>query len=309
MKNYYIKRVLSALLTLFLIATITFFMMRAMPGGPFLRERPLPPDIIEALNEKYHLDDPLIVQYFDYMVGLVTFNLGPSFKRLGYTVEELIAGGFPVSASIGILAILLIIFLGIPLGVVSALKQNKPIDYIVMLAATLGVTIPSFVVASVYIYIFAGTLNWVDSFGLDKPSSYIGPVLALTGYSLAFVTRLTRSSMLEVMRQDYIRTARANGLSKFKVIYKHALKNALIPVVTYVGPMIAAILTGSFIIEKIFTIPGIGKYFVNSVTDSDYTVIIGTTVFYAALYIILVLLVDVAYSFIDPRIRLGKKSE
>jgi oligopeptide transport system permease protein len=309
MNNYYVKRILSAILTLFLIATITFIMMHSIPGGPFARERALPDEIIAALNEKYHLDDPLIVQYADYLVGLVTFDLGPSFKHLGYTVEELIWTGFPISAKIGILACLLIIIVGIPLGILSALRQNRPADYIVMFIATLGVTVPSFVIASLFIYIFSGKLGWVDSFGLNRPSSYIGPVLALTGYSLSFVARLTRSSMLEVMRQDYIRTARANGLSKYKVIYKHALKNALIPIVTYVGPMVAAILTGSFVVERIFTIPGIGKYFVNSVSDRDYTVIMGTTVFYAALYIIMVLLVDVAYSFIDPRIRLGKKSE
>ncbi len=307
--NYYVRRVLGALLTIFLIATVTFFMMHAIPGGPFSRERALPDEIIAALNAKYHLDDPLWKQYVDYMVGLVTFDLGPSFKRTGFMVEELIATGFPISAKIGLMAIILIIVIGIPVGIVSALRQNKPADYLVMFIATLGVTIPSFVVAAVYIYLFAGVLNWVDAFGLNQPSSYIGPVLALVGYSLAFVSRLTRSSMLEVMRQDYIRTARANGLSRFKVIYKHALKNALIPVVTYIGPMIAAILTGSFVIEKVFTIPGIGKYFVQSVSDRDYTMIIGTTVFYAVLYVVMVLLVDVAYSLIDPRIRLGKKSE
>lgn len=308
-RNYYVRRVLSALLTILLIATVTFFMMHAIPGGPFSRERPLPDEIIEALNEKYHLDDPLIKQYFDYMVGLFTFDLGPSFKRTGFEVEELILLGFPVSAKIGLMAIIIIIVVGIPVGIVSALRQNRPADYFVMFIATLGVTIPSFVVAALFIYIFAGVLNWVDAFGLNRPSSYIGPVLALVGYSLAFVARLTRSSMLEVMRQDYIRTARANGLSRFKVIYKHALKNALIPVVTYLGPMIAAILTGSFVVEKVFTIPGIGKYFVQSVSDRDYTMIIGTTVFFAVLYVVMVLLVDVAYSVIDPRIRLGKKSE
>jgi oligopeptide transport system permease protein len=255
------------------------------------------------------LDDPLFKQYVDYMIGLFTFNLGPSFRRTGYQVEELIMLGFPVSAKIGLIAIALIVVIGIPVGIVPALRQNRPADYFVMFIATLGVTIPSFVVAALFIYIFAGVLGWVDAFGLDRPSSYIGPVLALVGYSLAFVARLTRSSMLEVMRQDYIRTARANGLSRFKVIYKHALKNALIPVVTYLGPMVAAIVTGSFVVEKVFTIPGIGKYFVQSVNDRDYTMIIGTTVFFAVLYVISVLLVDVAYSFLDPRIRLGKKSE
>ncbi|MDD3127123.1 MAG: ABC transporter permease [Candidatus Izemoplasmatales bacterium] len=307
--NYYLKRVISSIITILLIATLTFIMMHSIPGGPFARERALPAEIIAALNEKYHLDDPLIKQYVDYMTGLITFDMGPSFKKPGYTVEELIAIGFPNSAKIGGLAILLIIIVGIPLGIISALKQNKPIDYIVMFIATLGVTIPAFVIASVYLYIFAFRLEWVDAIGLDKTTSYIGPVIALCGYSLSFVSRLTRSSMLEVLRQDYIRTARANGISKYKVIYKHALKNALIPVVTYLGPMIAAILTGSFVVERVFSIPGIGKYFVSSVSDRDYTVILGTTIFYAVLYVVMVLIVDVAYSFLDPRIRLGKKSE
>ncbi len=303
MKSYYVKRIFSTLVTIILIATLTFVMMRAVPGGPFTREKPVPDEILRALNEKYHLDDPPIIQYFDYMKGLFTFNLGPSFSKVGTTVNELIASGFPSSAKIGGLASLLIIILGIPLGVISALKQNKPIDYFVMFMATLGVTIPSFVVASLIIYFFAGKLGWIPSFGLSTPASYIGPVLALAGYSLSFVTRLTRSSMLEVLRQDYIRTARANGIGEFSVIMKHAVRNALIPVVTYVGPMIAAILTGSFVIEKIFSVPGIGRMFVESVQNRDYTSIMGITVFYAIFYLIMIFLVDVAYVLIDPRIK------
>jgi len=307
--NYYVKRVLSAILTLFLIATITFFMMHALPGGPFSRERALPAAVEAALNAKYNLDAPLLVQYTDYMWGLIRGDLGPSFRHLGRTVQALIATGFPISARIGIFSVLAILIVGMPLGIISALKQNKPADYMVMFLATLGVTVPSFVIATVFLYIFAGLLGWVPSFGLTKASSYIGPVIALSGYSLSFVTRLTRSSMLEVLSQDYIRTARANGIPEWKVLYKHALKNALIPVVTYVGPMIAAILTGSFVVERIFSIGGIGRYFVDSVGTRDYTMIMGITIFYAAIYVVMVLLVDIAYSFIDPRIRLGKKLE
>ncbi len=307
--NYYVKRILSALFTLFLIATITFFMMHALPGGPFSRERALPAAVEAALNAKYNLDAPLLVQYTDYMWGLIRFDLGPSFRHLGRTVQGLIATGFPISAKIGILSVLAILVFGLPLGIISALKQNRPADYMVMFLATLGVTIPSFVIATVFLYVFSGLLGWVPAFGLTKFSSYIGPVIALSGYSLSFVTRLTRSSMLEVLSQDYIRTARANGIPEWKVLYKHALKNALIPVVTYVGPMIAAVLTGSFVVERIFSIGGIGRYFVDSVGTRDYTMIMGITIFYAALYIIMVLLVDIAYSFIDPRIRLGKKME
>ncbi len=309
MKNYFIKRLIYAVFTILLIATITFFLMHSIPGGPFTRERPVPDEIMKTLNEKYHLDDPLIVQYFDYMKGLVTFDLGPSYSKIGTDVEELIVAGFPASAKIGALATLMIIIIGIPIGMISALKQNKPVDYMVMFFATLGVTVPSFVVATLIIYLFAGILGWLPTFGLNSPLSYIGPVIALSGYSLSFVARLTRSSMLEVLRQDYIRTARANGLKEKSVIAKHAMKNALIPVVTYIGPMIAAILTGSFVIERIFAIPGMGRYFVESVTNRDYTTILGMTVFYAAFYVIMVLLVDVAYALIDPRIRFGKGSK
>ncbi len=291
------------LITIILITTLTFTMMHSIPGGPFTRERPVPDEILRALNAKYNLDDPLPVQYLNYMKGLITFDLGPSYSKIGTSVNDLIESGFPASAKIGLMATVIIVAIGIPLGVISALKQNKPIDYAVMFLATLGITVPSFVVATVIIYFFAGKLGWIPSFGINDPKGYIGPVIALAGYSLSFVTRLTRSSMLEVLRQDYIRTARANGIKEFSVIMRHAMKNALIPVVTYVGPMIAAILTGSFVIEKIFAIPGIGRHFVESVSNRDYTTIMGITVFYAVFYLIMVFLVDVAYTLIDPRIK------
>lgn len=304
MGSYYIKRTLSAIFTIFVIATITFFMLRIIPGGPFTREKKIPDSILESLNEKYNLDAPLYEQYFDYIKGLVTFDLGPSYRNLGFTVNDMILAGIPATMKIGALASLLIIVVGIPVGIISALKSNTTIDYFVMFMATLGVTVPSFVIATVIIYLFAGQLGWIPTNGLNSPLAYIGPVIALSGYSISFVSRLTRSSMLEVLRQDYVRTARANGISEGKVIYKHALKNALIPVITYVGPMVAAILTGSFVVEKIFAIPGMGGYFVESVNNRDYTVVMGMTIFYAAFYIIMVLLVDIGYSLIDPRIRL-----
>lgn len=307
MRNYFLRRFVYSLFTIFLIATATFFMMRSIPGGPFTRERPVPDEIMRALNAKYNLDAPLVVQYFDYMKGLATLNLGPSFSKVGVSVNELIELGFPTTAKIGFLAVLLIIILGIPVGIVSALKQRRPLDYFVMFMATLGVTIPSFVIATLYIYMVAGKLGWVPSFGLRTPWSYIGPILALSGYPLSFVARLTRSSMLEVLRQDYIRTARANGLSELSVIGKHAMKNALIPVVTYLGPTIALLMTGSFVVERIFAIPGIGRYFVESVSNRDYTVIMGVTVLYASFYVLMVYLVDVLYAIIDPRIRFDKE--
>lgn len=304
--RYLLNRVFSMIITMFLIITITFFLMHVIPGGPFTREKALPPAVIEALNAKYHLDDPLWKQYVDYLKGVVTFDLGPSFQRAGITVNQLIEEGFPVSAKIGGASILLVIVLGIPIGIISALKSNQWQDYTVMVLATLGVTIPNFVMATAFIYIFSSRLGWFPSHGLTSWKHMVGPVLALGGFSFAFVARLTRSSMLEVLQQDYIRTARAKGLSEYKVIYKHALKNALIPVVTYIGPMIAGILTGSFVVEKIFAIPGMGKHFVESVGNRDYTVLMGVTIFYAAFLIIMILIVDILYSIIDPRIKLGE---
>lgn len=307
MWKYYLNKLLSALITLVLISALTFIMMRSIPGGPFSREKPLPEATVKALEAKYNLDKPLLQQYIDYMAGLLKFDMGPSFQKVGVKVEDLILEGLPQSGRIGLYASLVIIALGIPIGVMSALKQNKPLDYIVMFLATLGVTIPSFVIATLIIYFFAGKLGWLPTFGVSSWKGYIGPVIALSGYSLSFVARLTRSSMLEVLRQDYIRTARANGLSEFKVIAKHAIKNALIPVVTYVGPMVAAIMTGSFVIEKIFAINGMGRYFVESIGNRDYTTIMGMTVFYASFYIVMILIVDVLYGLIDPRIKLGRE--
>ncbi|ADO84268.1 ABC transporter permease [Ilyobacter polytropus] len=304
MGRFIVKRMIQMFITLYLVVTATFFLMHAIPGGPFTREKPLPPAVIEALEAKFKLDQPLHVQYFDYVKGVFTFDFGPSFQKVGVDVTDMIMKGLPASAKIGMMAVLVVLLIGIPLGIISALKQNKWEDYVVTILATIGVTIPSFVMATLIIYVFSAKLQVLPSFGLKTWKHFIGPVIALSGFSLAFVARLTRSSMLEVLQQDYIRTARAKGLSEFVVIGKHALKNALIPVITYVGPMIASILTGSFVIEKIFAIPGMGKYFVESVGNRDYTVIIGVTVFYAAFYIIMVFIVDVIYGIIDPRIKL-----
>ncbi len=304
MGRFLVKRTLTMVVTLLVIITITFVMMHAIPGGPFTREKQLPDAVLAALNAKYHLDDPLWKQYVDYVKGVLSFNLGPSFQRAGVTVNDLIVEGFPATLKIGLTSVLVIIVVGIPLGIISALKQNKWQDGLVMFIATLGVTIPSFVMATGIIYIFSAKYNVLPSNGLTSWKHMIGPVIALSGFSLSFVARLTRSSMLEVLQQDYIRTARAKGLSNNKVIYKHALKNALIPVVTYLGPMIASLLTGSFVIEKVFAIPGMGKHFVESVGNRDYTVLMGITIFYALFLVVMVLLVDILYSFIDPRIKM-----
>ncbi|OON93608.1 MAG: peptide ABC transporter permease [Candidatus Epulonipiscioides saccharophilum] len=303
MTRYIAKRLVSMIITLIIISSLTFSLMHAIPGSPFTRERALPPEIEAALMEKYGLDDPLWMQYINYIGDVVQGDLGLSMQKIGVSVNDMIEQGLPVSAKIGTIAVIVILILGIPIGIISALKQNTIIDNIVMFIATIGIAVPSFVVGTFIMYIFGEKLKWIPAGGLDGPTSYIGPVIALAGFSLAYVTRLMRSSMLEVLRQDYIRTAKANGLSQIRVIGKHALKNALIPVITYVGPMVASILTGSFVIEKIFALPGLGKYFTESVTNRDYTVIMSITLFYASIYIFMVLLVDIAYAFIDPRIK------
>lgn len=306
MARYTLRRVVSMLITLWFVVTITFFLMHSIPGGPFdLNEKALPPQVLEALNEKYHLNDPLYKQYFDYLKGVATFELGPSFSRPGITVNQLIEQGFPVSAKLGGLAALVVILVGVPVGIISALKQNRWEDYLVTIFATLGVAVPGFVLGTLIVYVFSARMDVLPAYGLDSWKHYIGPVITLSGFSLAFVSRLTRSSLLEVMQQDYIRTARAKGLPELTVIFKHALKNSLIPVITYMGPMIAAIMTGSFVTEKIFAIPGMGRHFVESVGNRDYTVLLGTTIFYAAFAIFMIFLVDIAYGLIDPRIKLG----
>lgn len=304
MLKYTIKRILSMVVTLFFISIITFTLMHSIPGGPFTSEKGVPPEIMKALNEKYGLDDPMVVQYFNYMKGVVTkLDFGISFKLKGVSVNTLIQEGLPHSAIIGLCATILIVVLGIPFGIISALKQNKFMDRFLMILATLGVTIPSFVFATAFLYFFNKELGWVPSFGVANWKGYIGPTVAISGFSMAFVTRLTRSSMLEVLHADYIKTARAKGLSEFTVMTKHAIRNAMIPVVTYLGPMIAGILTGSFVIERVFAVPGIGKMFVQSISNRDYTAIMGITIFYSVILIVAVFIVDILYALIDPRIK------
>lgn len=303
MFKYIVKRIFSILVTLVIVCTITFVMMRIIPGGPFTGERNLPDSVLEALNEKYHLNDPILKQYADYMKGVFTFKMGPSFKKVGIQVEDIIRESFPVSARLGGVALLIILLVGVPLGILAALKQGKFQDYLVTVIATLGIAVPAFVMGSLMLYVFGAKLGWIPTYGFDTWRHYIGPCLALAAFSMAFVMRLTRSSMLEVLGQDYIRTAKAKGLPQRTVIFKHALKNALIPVVTYVGPMTAGLMSGSFVIEKIFAIPGMGKFFVEAINNRDYTVIMGTTFFYAAIAATMILLVDIVYAILDPRIK------
>ena len=303
MTKYIIKRVIMMICTLLLISLLTFILMHSVPGGPFTSDRELPEAVEAALNEKYNLNDPLPVQYIDYMVDLLHGDLGPSFQYAGRSVNDFITSGFPVSARLGLVTICFVLLASIPLGIVAALKNGRWQDMGIMAIATLGVTIPSFVIATGLMYIFSYKLGWTPTIGLDSWKSYILPVIALGGYSLAFMARLMRSSLLEVMGQDYIRTARAKGLSEFKVVTRHALRNALIPVITILGPTIANLLTGSFVIEKIFALPGLGIHFVNSITNRDYTAIMGVTIFYAAFLIAMIFIVDIFYCLIDPRIK------
>ena len=303
MTKYILKRICMMLITLFMIVLLTFILMHSVPGGPFTTEKQVAPAVLKALEAKYHLDDPLWKQFVDYVKGLLTFELGPSFKFTGKTVNDFIENGFPFSATLGLITLVFVLLTALPMGVVAALRNGKWQDMVTMALATLGVTIPSFIIAPTLIYFFSYVLAWCPTYGVDKWQGYILPVIALGGYSISFLARLMRSSLLEVMGQDYIRTARAKGISEVRVVLKHALRNALIPVITVLGPTIANLLTGSFVIEKIFAIPGMGSYFVNSVTQRDYTTIMGMTVFYAAFLIVMVFVVDIFYCLIDPRIK------
>ena len=303
MSKYILKRMGMTVLTLLLIVVLVFFLMHAIPGGPFTAQRELPPEVEAALIAKYNLDESLAVQLLHYIGGLLRGDLGPSLKYPGMSVNDFIREGFPVSAKLGLITVIFVLAASIPLGIVAALRNGKWQDVLTMLLATIGVTIPSFVIATVLMYVFSHRLGWLPAFGLDSPAGYILPVIALGGYSMSFMARLVRSSLLEVLGQDYIRTARAKGLTEYKVVVKHALRNALIPVVTILGPTVAALLTGSFVIEKIFALPGMGKHFVTSITNRDYTTILGITIFYATFLVVMVFVVDMFYVLIDPRIK------
>jgi oligopeptide transport system permease protein len=292
------------LVVLLIITTATFVLMHAVPGGPFTAEKNLPESVMKNINERYHLNDPLWKQYTDYLANVVRGDLGPSFKYESRTVNDIIAESFPVSATLGTMAVLLAIILGIPAGIIAALRQNRWPDYLAMFGATIGISVPNFILATLFIYVFALKLELFPVAMWDGPEYAVLPAVALAAFPTAFIARLMRSSMLEVLGQDYIRTARAKGLSSYAVISRHALKNAIMPVVTYLGPLIAAIFTGSFVIETIFAIPGLGRHFVSSIYNRDYTVILGVTVFYSAMLVFLNFLVDIAYAWLDPRIKL-----
>ena len=301
---YVLKRIGLAILTIWVVITITFFVMHAVPGGPFVGEKATTPAVQAAMEAKYGLDKPVLEQYFTYLGDIVLrFDFGPSLKQRGCQVIDIIADGMKVSAKLGLIAAFGALVVGIVLGAVAALQRNKVIDKVIMVITTAFVSMPSFIAGALLLTIFAVSLHLLPANGAQK-NGLILPVVTLALYPMAYITRLTRSSMLDVLGQDYIRTARAKGVPGFKVIFGHALKNSLIPVITYFGPMLAYIVTGSIVVEQIFAVPGIGRAFVNSITGRDYPLIMGTTIILACLIIIMNLVSDLLYKIVDPRIEL-----
>lgn len=299
---YILKRILLAIFTVWIVITLTFFVMHAVPGGPFVGEKATTPAVQAAMEAKYGLDKPLMEQYGTYLKDIVTkFDFGPSLKSRGRTVVDIIFDGMRTSVKLGVIAAALSTVLGIVLGAVAALRRNKIIDRIIMIITTAFVSMPSFIIGSLLLVIFAIKLMILPANG-STSTGLILPVITLALYPAAYITRLTRSSMLDVLGQDYIRTAKAKGVSGPKIIFGHALKNSLIPVLTYVGPMLAYIVTGSLVVEQIFAVPGIGRVFVSSITNRDYPMIMGTTIILAALIVIMNLLTDILYKVVDPRI-------
>lgn len=298
------------ILTLWVITTLTFILMHAIPGSPFNNSsgKAISGVALKNMEAHYHMNQPLSIQYLIYLKSVATFNFGPSIKQPAQTVNDLLGRGFPVSFELGMWTLIVAILSGVLLGVLSALKHNGLIDYIAMTIAVFGISIPDFVLATMLIQEFAVNLQWFPAGTWQGVSYMILPIIALATGPMAIIARLIRSSMLEVLTQDYIRTAQAKGLSPVLIVFKHALKNALLPVITVLGTLAAAILTGTFVIEKIFAIPGMGKYFVDSINSRDYPVIMGTTVFYSAILIVMLFLVDIAYGWLDPRIKMDREA-
>jgi len=305
MVSYALRRLGSAIPTLFIIITIAFFMMRLAPGGPFDREKQLPPEIEANILKAYNLDKPLHLQYVDYLKNILRGDFGPSYKYLDFTVNDLIMTGFPVSLRLGLYAILLAICFGVTAGTLAALNQNSLFDYAVMGVAMTGIAIPNFVMAPLLALVFGVYLSWLPVAGWgDGALNYqLLPVITLALPQVAYIARMTRGSMVEVMNSNFIRTARAKGLAEKIVVIRHALRGGLLPVVSYLGPATAAVITGSVVIESIFDVPGIGRYFVNGALNRDYPVVMGVVIFYAVLIIGLNLLVDLIYGFFDPRVK------
>ena len=301
MTKYIIKRLLLAILTVFIICAITFFTMHAIPGGPFNREKALSEATVKALNERYGLDKPLFEQFFSYMGGLLKGDFGVSLKN-GRNISDIIGESFPMSAKLGISAMAVALFFGTIFGSLAALMRNKLPDRIIVFFSTLFTAVPSFILGTLLLLVFCIKLGWFPVWSSTN-QNYLLPVIALSMYPMAYITRLSKTSMLDALSQDYIRTARSKGVSRSKMIFKHALRNSLIPVITYAGPQIAYIITGSMVIETIFTIGGLGSKFVSAITSRDYTLIMATTIFLATLMVIANLICDLLYKLVDPRIK------
>ncbi|MFB5759300.1 ABC transporter permease [Paenibacillus medicaginis] len=309
MARYLINKFVFMLISLFILISATFFLMKAIPGNPFLSEKATSPEIQARLMAQYGLDKPVFTQYLIYLGDIVTGDFGISMKKLNQSVSDIIGQTFMVSLKLGLVAIVVSIILGILLGMLAAMYHRKLIDNVAMILAVLGIAVPSFVLASLIQYFFGLKLGWFHVMGFNGPLDYVLPVAALSAQPIAFIARLTRSSMLEVLHADYIKTAKAKGLNSFVIMFRHVIRNAILPVVTYVGPMTANIVTGSIVIERIFGIGGIGKVLVESITTRDYTMIMGVTIFYGILLMLARFITDIAYVFIDPRIKLTGRKE
>ncbi len=306
--RYLAGRVLAGLITIAVLITVTFFLMRIIPGSPFIKgEQRMPQAVLERIEEKYGMDRPLISQYFTYLGNIARGDFGVSFKKSDVAVNDIIARGFPVSARVGLAAICVSLLTGLSLGILSAVRRGRLLDKASMVYATVGISVPAFVTAVLLLYLFAGVFSILPTYGLATWRHYILPVACLSLSPMAYIARMTRSSMLEVMQQDYMRTARAKGVKEAMVILRHGLRNAILPVVTYLGTLVAALLTGSFVIERLYAIPGIGRYFVESIGSRDYNVILGLTVFFGIFVVSCNILVDVLYCLIDPRIRMTEQ--
>lgn len=302
MTRYVFRRLGGAIIILWVIITVTFALMHAIPGGPFTSEKKLPPQVKASIEAKYHLDDPVWKQYGDYLGGVITGDLGPSYKYEGRSVNDIISDAFPISAQLGLLSLMVAVVGGIAAGAISAMRPNGIVDYAVTILSTIGISVPTFIIGAVLVYVVGFELGWFPVALWRGPSYMVLPVLTLAAQPMAFIARLTRSGLLDVYQQEYIRTARAKGLDSWTILTRHALGNAILPVITYLGPLAASLLTGSFIVETIFAIPGLGQYFVTSIYNRDYTVILGITIFYSALVVFLNILVDMIYPLIDPRV-------
>ncbi|MAA75665.1 MAG: oligopeptide ABC transporter permease OppB [Salinisphaeraceae bacterium] len=302
MIGYAVRRLLGAIPTLFILLTLAFALIRTAPGGPFDLEKQLPPEIEANLQAKYHLDEPLYQQYGRYLWDVARFDFGPSFQYRDLTVNQLIADGFPVSLRLGAFSLLFALMFGVPAGLMAAFRQNRPTDYGLMTLAMLGISIPNFVLAPLLILLMAVYNDWLPAGGLGSPLHYVIPVIALGTAMMAYVARLTRGAMIEVLRSNYVRTARAKGLPTRVILFRHALPAALTPVVSFMGPAAAGIITGSVVIETIFGIPGLGRFFVQGALNRDYTLVMGVVLFYGMLIIVFNLLVDLLYAWLDPRV-------